>query len=116
MKLSGHQGLSRRVRKTSPSPGFDFRTVQFVACRYIAYATPDHSVSAAVDMNLNNMTAMAIGLHRLATKNWYVRNTQDMESLLCAEHVFMYLSLRHVVSAVGLLIMPTPQEGASERW
>jgi hypothetical protein len=35
MRLGGHQGLSGRVRKMSPPPGFDPRTVQPVASRYV---------------------------------------------------------------------------------
>ena len=33
-RLGGPQGLSRRVRKISPSQGFDPRTAQPVASRY----------------------------------------------------------------------------------
>jgi hypothetical protein len=33
-KLGWSQGRSGRVRKNSPPPGFDLRTVQPVACRY----------------------------------------------------------------------------------
>ena len=33
-RLGGSQGLSGRVRKISPPPGFDPRTVQAVASRY----------------------------------------------------------------------------------
>ena len=35
---SGPQGRSGQVRKISPSPGFDSRTVQPVASRYTDYA------------------------------------------------------------------------------
>jgi len=38
-RLGGPQGRSRQVRKISPSPGFDPRTVQPVASRYTDYAT-----------------------------------------------------------------------------
>jgi len=37
-RLGGHQGPSGRVRKTSPPPGFDTRTVQPVASRYTDWA------------------------------------------------------------------------------
>ena len=39
-KLGGPQGLSGRVRKISPPPGFDPRTVQSVASRCTNYAIP----------------------------------------------------------------------------
>jgi hypothetical protein len=42
-RLGGHQGRSGRVRKISPPPGFDPRTVQPVASRYTDYAIPAHS-------------------------------------------------------------------------
>ena len=38
-RLGGPQGRSGQVRKISPSPGFDPRTVQPVASRYTDYAT-----------------------------------------------------------------------------
>jgi hypothetical protein len=38
-RLGGLQGLSEQVRKISPPPGFDPRTVQPVASRYTGYAT-----------------------------------------------------------------------------
>jgi hypothetical protein len=36
----GPQGRSERLRKTSPPPGFDLRTVQPVLSRYTDYAIP----------------------------------------------------------------------------
>jgi len=39
-RLGGPQGRSARVRKISPLPGFDPRTVQPVASRYTDWATP----------------------------------------------------------------------------
>ena len=41
-RLGGLQGRSERVRKVSPPPGFDSRTVLPVACRYTAWAIPAH--------------------------------------------------------------------------
>ena len=38
-RLGGPKGRSRQVRKISPPPGFDPRTVQPVASRYTDYAT-----------------------------------------------------------------------------
>jgi len=111
-KLSGHQGRSRRVLKISPSPGFDCRTVQFVACLYTAYATPAHSVSAAADMNLKNMNIMASGLHRLATKNWNVRNTQDRDSRCCVQNMFSCTSIYDMLSQqLACLLCQHPRRG-----
>ena len=39
-RLGGPQGLSGRVRKISPPPGYDPRTVQPVASGYTAWAIP----------------------------------------------------------------------------
>ena len=41
-RLGGPEGRSGRVRKISPTPGFDLRTVQPVASCYTDYATPAH--------------------------------------------------------------------------
>ena len=39
-RLGGPQGLSGQVRKISPPPGFDTRTVQPIASQYTDYAIP----------------------------------------------------------------------------
>jgi hypothetical protein len=41
-RLGGSQGPSGRLRKISPQPGFDSRTVQPVASRYTDCAIPAH--------------------------------------------------------------------------
>jgi hypothetical protein len=41
-RLGGPQGRSGRMRKISPPPGFDPRTVQPVASRYTDWAIPAH--------------------------------------------------------------------------
>jgi hypothetical protein len=41
-RLGGPQGRSGRVRKMSPPPGFDPRTVQAVASRYTDWTIPAH--------------------------------------------------------------------------
>jgi hypothetical protein len=41
-RLGGPQGRSGRLRKVSPPPGFDSRTVQPVASRHSDYAIPAH--------------------------------------------------------------------------
>jgi hypothetical protein len=43
-RLSGPQGRSGRVRKISPPPGFDPRTVQPVASCYTDRAIPVHQI------------------------------------------------------------------------
>jgi hypothetical protein len=43
-RLGRPQGRSGRVRKISPPPGFDPRTVQPVASRYTDYAIPAHEL------------------------------------------------------------------------
>jgi len=45
-RLRGPQGGSGRVRKISPPPGFDHRTVQPVASRYTEWAILALEVSA----------------------------------------------------------------------
>jgi len=45
-RLGGPQGRSERVRKISPPPGFDPRTVQPVASRYTDWAIPYSFVRA----------------------------------------------------------------------
>jgi len=42
-RLGGPQDLSGRVRKISPLPGFDPRTVQPISSRYTGWAIPAHT-------------------------------------------------------------------------
>ena len=44
-RLGGPQGRRKRMRKISPPPGFDPRTVQPVATRYTDRAIPAHNVN-----------------------------------------------------------------------
>jgi hypothetical protein len=46
-RLGGPQGRSGRVRRISPPPGFDLRTVHLVASRYTDYAIPAHVINVA---------------------------------------------------------------------
>ena len=48
-RLGGPQDRSGQVRKISPSPGFDPRTVQLVASRYTDYATRPISVLVSTE-------------------------------------------------------------------
>ena len=59
-KLGGPQGRSGQVRKISPPPRFDPRTVQPVDSRYTVYAIPDHI------LNITNVNKIP----RTMTMNW----------------------------------------------
>jgi hypothetical protein len=50
-RLGGPQGRSGRVRKISPQPGFDPRTVQPVASRYTDRAVPAHTYFTPTNSN-----------------------------------------------------------------
>jgi hypothetical protein len=47
-RLGGLHGRSERMRKISPTPDFDPRTVQPVASRYTDYAVPPHVLSLLI--------------------------------------------------------------------
>ena len=51
-RLGGSQGRSGRVRKISPSPGFDPRTVQPVESRYTNWAIPTHRQTGYMENNI----------------------------------------------------------------
>ena len=57
--LSEPHGRSGQVRKTSPQPGFDPRTVKSVASRYNVWAIPAHRYSVVPV----NFSVLAITLH-----------------------------------------------------
>jgi hypothetical protein len=56
-RLVGAQGLSERVRKISPPPEFDPRTVHTIAIRYTDYVIPSHSENNNNNNNNNNMSS-----------------------------------------------------------
>jgi len=47
-KLRGLHGRPGQVRKISPSPGFDPRTVRPIACRYTDNVIPAHKIHAVI--------------------------------------------------------------------
>ena len=49
-RLGGPQGRSGQVRKISPPPGFDPRTVQPVASRYTDYATRHTLIACVIEL------------------------------------------------------------------
>jgi hypothetical protein len=62
-RLGRPQGRSGRLRKISPPPGFDPRTVQPVASRYTDYAIPDKA-----DRGCWGISPRILGLH--CNLNW----------------------------------------------
>ena len=54
-RLGGPQGRSGQVRKISPPPGFDHRTVQLVASRYTDWATCSLCISNWRKKNISYM-------------------------------------------------------------
>ena len=54
-RLVGSLGLFERVRKISPTPGFDPRTVQPVASRYTDWAIPTNRQLMMVIENVINL-------------------------------------------------------------
>ena len=74
-RLGGPQGRSRRVRKISPPPIFDPRTVQPVASRYTDWAIPARTVyieysSVFISFVLNEALRMMIHSSFLAGRNY----------------------------------------------
>jgi hypothetical protein len=53
-RLGGSQGRSVQVRKISPPPGFDPRTVRPIASLYTDYAIPAHNLKS-INVKLHNI-------------------------------------------------------------
>jgi hypothetical protein len=62
-RLGGPQGRSGRMRKISPPPGFDLRTVQPVASRYTYCATPVFQLKYYAHFSFHPFPAHIILLH-----------------------------------------------------
>jgi len=56
------KGRSKRVRKISPAPGFDPRTVQPVASRYNDYAIPVHIYNCIPETNHVSEVALQVSV------------------------------------------------------
>jgi hypothetical protein len=87
-RLGGPQSRSRQVRKISPPPGFDPRTIHPVACRYIDYATRPINCSL---WSTNNVSCVIIRIFRL---NFFTR---------LHSHSFSFLVMTITVVTVLLL-------------
>jgi hypothetical protein len=113
-KLGGQQGRCGRVRKISPSPGFDPRTVQPVARRYTDWAIPAHRSPTVVNYNSNHTDTTCVNMSsvhyvsfnfevphsrqvfiRLNVNTWYIFRT-----------VFVTFSSTFLCRAFWLLIIP----------
>jgi len=73
-RLGGPQARSGRVRKISPTPEFDPRTVQPVASRYTDYANPAHTHSS------NSSTCVVYCMEQKKVVDiWFVFRIQNMK-------------------------------------
>ena len=89
-RLSGPQGLSGRVRKISPSPGFDPRTVQSVGSRYTDYTTrPTTCLKSQLCsfITCNKMHFVTTFLHciKLITAALHIHTAIQLSSLITQE-------------------------------
>jgi len=60
--MGGPQGRSGQLRKISPPPGFDPRTVQPVASRYADYAIRRTNIDASLQIELEAEAYLSDGL------------------------------------------------------
>ena len=68
-RLGGPQGRSGRVRKISPPPGFDPRTVQPVASRYTDWAIPSSATTVTETIPVQNTIKLTISI-QIHQKQW----------------------------------------------
>jgi len=74
-RLGGPQSRSGQVRKISPAPGFDPRTVQLVAGRYNDYATrPTKGKKWLYDMIMFSVSVLFPSPHFNFLNSWTVRD------------------------------------------
>jgi len=69
-RLGGPQGRSGQVRKISPPPGFDPRTVQSVASRYTDYATRLTRISEDIILETKRKMCFVCGVALLYYDNF----------------------------------------------
>ena len=66
----------RRVRKMSPPPEFDPRTVQTVASRYTDWAIPAQSATTEAEIYQENPRSWQL----IASQNWNPETTESQHS------------------------------------
>jgi len=89
MRLCGPQGKSERVRKNLVPDGFDPRTVQHVACRYIDQDIPAHVSDGSRNINIDTTP-------RSFRRNTWLSKTKRLWWRLQARYS-AYQSLLHYV-------------------
>ena len=89
MRLDGPQGRSGQVRKISPPPGFDPRTVQPVASHYTDWATRPTRGYCAVFHNSCNVWRFILVIWAVCSYGWVARRSNWLSCLvLWGLHVY----------------------------
>jgi hypothetical protein len=93
-RLGGPQGRSGRLRKISPPPGFDPRTVQPIASRYTDFAIPAH-VIILYALHIQDILYIYVLFHILLSF-WQTFESMDYAYMYVCMFVFTYTCLEWV--------------------
>ena len=98
-RLGGSQGRSGQVRKISPPPGFDSRTVQPVASRYTDCAT--RPTKKGCGGCLKYLLSWGGGHHYMKTENHYIHLNVQLKfgiktsSYVSLQQFYIFYSNQH---------------------
>jgi hypothetical protein len=108
-RLGGHQGRSGRVRKISPPPGFDPRTVQPVASRYTDWANPALEtfqvltycthITPRIQSRLANLQPSVTSTVSVIHLNKHSMSTEYNMANLLVHNMFINYNLSHLKTA-----------------
>ena len=100
-RLSGPQGGAQRVRKISPSPGFDPRFVQPVASRYTDTAIAPQAHIRKCNINKNNSFLFSVTITVLLHTCFLWRHYFQFFSSVCV------CRLRSAICSLFLICRPS---------
>ena len=103
-RLGGPQGRCGQVRKISPPPGFDPRTVQTVASRYTDWATRPIIQSVIIPFSSSELKRPG---HEPGHSQWF-RTREHVGLPQVPRYVFMATSLRKLKDKLSLTVSITP--------
>jgi hypothetical protein len=102
-RLDGPQGLSERLRKISPPPGFDPRTVQAVVSRYTDWATWPRTVQYLIlIMTQHELFLITNCMYVMSASEVRASNTITTDSMA---NLFLWLSPAPLTKTIKIIYM-----------
>ena len=114
-RVGGHQGQSGRVRKISPPPVFDPRTVQPLAIRYTDWAIPAHVLYIAI-LRLDYFRILLCYLNKVFNLSISIHFSNFGHTLLLKPPWIISPVLRLTATPSCILFKPSRRQNLLQQW